>query len=85
MSTFLLAALVIDLRVRETLAPPSWRETVAARAARILKPHNLAGRPHQGLGNRLVDVGSEPTCDEGEILCRQRSGGVLKHYDRAAA
>jgi putative transposase len=47
--------------------------------------HYLAERPHQGLGNRLIDGELESASDEGEILCRQRLGGVLKHYYRAAA
>jgi putative transposase len=46
-------------------------------------------RPHQGLGNRppcesepppeIVRFGTE------EIVCRERLGGLLKHYERKAA
>ena len=45
-------------------------------------------RPHQGVGNaRLRRVGEEepPTeVAEGAIVCRQRLGGLLKHYHRQA-
>ena len=41
-------------------------------------------RPHQGLGNRLIS-GEPPPPANGEILCRTRLGGLLKHYYRAAA
>ncbi len=40
-----------------------------------------AERAHQGIGNvtiENVDVGA------GEIECRERLGGILKHYTRAA-
>ena len=40
-------------------------------------------RPHQGLGNRLIS-GEPPPPADGEILCRTRLGGLLKHYYRAA-
>jgi putative transposase len=46
--------------------------------------HYHEERPHQGLGNRLVSGQPPPTAD-GEIRCRTRLGGLLKHYYRAAA
>jgi len=54
--------------------------------------HYLEERPHQGLGNvPLPEAGK--TDDEpavlsfptGEVKCRERLGGLLKHYYRAAA
>ncbi|HEV2296104.1 MAG TPA: hypothetical protein VGR35_19825 [Tepidisphaeraceae bacterium] len=37
-------------------------------------------RPHQGKGNlTLIYDGREPP-GEGKVLCRQRLGGVLRHY-----
>jgi putative transposase len=47
-------------------------------------------RPHQGVGNvPLPDAGeSEPSVlpfPAGEVRCRERLGGLLKHYYRAAA
>ena len=41
-------------------------------------------RPHQAKGNRRQDhtlaIGAE-----GEVVCRERLGGVLRHYYRRAA
>jgi putative transposase len=45
--------------------------------------HYHEERPHQGLGNRLITDAS-PSVD-GEVRCRTRLGGLLKHYLRAAA
>ena len=39
-------------------------------------------RPHQGLENRLIVT--ERLCSDGEVQCRTRLGGLLKHYYRAA-
>lgn len=41
-------------------------------------------RPHQGLGNVPLS-GSSPAPGDGEIVCRERLGGLLKHYERRAA
>ena len=39
--------------------------------------------PHQGLGNgRLSGL---PMNADGEVVCRERLGGSLKHYERVAA
>lgn len=46
--------------------------------------HYHRERPHQGLGNRLLGdrmPGHDPPGDEGEVVCRVRPGGVLKHYE----
>ena len=46
-------------------------------------------RTHQALGNRppLKQEAPEPggLVDTGQILCRERLGGLLKHYERRAA
>ena len=47
-------------------------------------------RPHQGLGNELLTgSGSRPQLVEniplGEVVCRERLGGLLRHYERKAA
>ncbi len=53
--------------------------------------HNFAAhyhheRPHQGLGNALIDNYHLVANDNGgEIVCRERLGGLLKYYSRAAA
>jgi transposase InsO family protein len=43
--------------------------------------HYHAERAHQGIGNVPI-VASEP--GEGDVQCRERLGGMLKHYYRAA-
>ena len=45
--------------------------------------HCHTERPHQGLGNRLV-LGGPPPATEGQVQCRTRLGGLLKHYYRTA-
>ncbi len=40
-------------------------------------------RAHQGLGNRLI--ASVPESTVGEVVGRERLGGILRHYDREAA
>ena len=49
-------------------------------------------RPHQGLGNRVLDIPETPcillaqeTGTVGKIGCRSELGGLLKHYCRQAA
>ena len=45
--------------------------------------HYHAERPHQGVGNRLLEP-DRPANGDGPIECRERLGGVLKFYSRAA-
>ena len=43
-------------------------------------------RPHQGKGNEpLLPAASSRPTDKGEVLCRERLGGMLRHYYRSAA
>jgi hypothetical protein len=52
--------------------------------------HSNDERQHQGIGNVLLG-GTGPPPDPGdtisldEILCHERLGGLLKHYERKAA
>lgn len=47
--------------------------------------HYLEERPHQSLGNApLTTPAAEPPTN-GQIVCRERLGGLLKHYQRKAA
>ena len=46
--------------------------------------HYHAERNHQGIDNRLIEPMEEPPPD-GIIACRERLGGMLKHYQRVAA
>jgi putative transposase len=48
--------------------------------------HYHTERPHQGKGNvPLVADDPAPPPIDGEVVCRERLGGVLRHYYRAAA
>ena len=42
-------------------------------------------RNHQGLNNRLIDPLTEVGALDGHVACRERLGGVLRYYYRAAA
>lgn len=47
--------------------------------------HFHTERNHQGLGNRIIQPGSEVGRSQGEIECRSRLGGMLRYYHRKAA
>jgi putative transposase len=47
--------------------------------------HYHGERNHQGLGNRLIMPDQYPTGQDGAVLRRQRLGGMLNYYYRAAA
>ena len=53
-------------------------------AIREYLEHYHTERNHQGIDNRLIEQREEPLPD-GVIDCRERLGGILKHYDRVAA
>ncbi len=44
--------------------------------------HYHQERNHQGLGNELIEP--RPGSATGEVVCHERLGGLLKHYERAA-
>ncbi len=44
--------------------------------------HYHCERPHQGLGNRIIDPTGQ---GEGEIVVEERLGGLLKSYRREVA
>ena len=46
--------------------------------------HYNEERPHQGRDN-LPLGGAGPDPGGGEVVCRERLGGLLKHYSRRAA
>ena len=52
------------------------------RALAEFAAHYHGERPHQGLGNQIIHRGSRGT---DAIEVRERLGGLLKHYHRAAA
>jgi transposase InsO family protein len=47
--------------------------------------HYHSERNHQGLGNRLIRPDLAHVDNDGLIQCRERLGGMLKYYYRAAA
>lgn len=47
--------------------------------------HYHAERNHQGLENRIIDPDDAVGKTTGEIVCRERLGGLLKYYYRRAA
>ena len=53
-------------------------------AIREYSAHYHEERPHQGIGNVIIDPPPRATNDDGEIVCTERLG-VLKHFRRSAA
>ena len=47
--------------------------------------HYRGERNHQGLENKLIQPEFSPTAAEGELICRERLGGMLRYYHRKAA
>ena len=47
--------------------------------------HYHKERNHQGVGNRLIETGEEVGRTAGEIVCRERLGGILRYYYRKVA
>jgi putative transposase len=60
-------------------------EASLIRAQREFIAHYLTERNHQGLGNRLISGDLEHAQAQGEALARERLGGLLRYYYRAAA
>jgi transposase InsO family protein len=54
-------------------------------AIRSFLAHYHAERNHQGLGNKIIDVGDEAGNATGKIQYRERLGGMLRYYYRDAA
>ena len=47
--------------------------------------HYHQERNHQGLDNKLIEPGEEAGRTAGEVVCRDRLGGILRYYYRKAA
>ncbi len=47
--------------------------------------HYHRERPHQGIGNVLIQPSNAPVAARGVIECRARLGGLLRSYHRGAA
>jgi transposase InsO family protein len=54
------------------------------RAVAQFVEHYHFERNHQGLDNNLIVPQAQPVNDNAPIVCRERLGGLLKHYVRAA-
>jgi putative transposase len=66
--------------------PQLTSNTVLQQLLKEYVDHYHHERPHQGQGNVLLFPGpSQRSQGEGPIRCRERLGGLLKYYDRAAA
>jgi len=46
--------------------------------------HDHGERNHQGIGNRLIDSSAGESRTGASIQCRERLGGLLRFYHRAA-
>jgi len=60
-------------------------ETALRQAVTAYLAHYHRERNHQGLGNKLIESGDELDQAQGDIECRERLGGLLRYYHRAAA
>ena len=60
-------------------------ENALRRAVGEFVIHYHAERNHQGLFNRIIEPGDQVGRETGQIQCRQRLGGMLRYYYRAAA
>ncbi len=47
--------------------------------------HYHLERNHRGLDNELIETSSRPVNEGSAVDCRERIGGILKHYHRRAA
>lgn len=54
-------------------------------AVRQFLKHYHGERNHQGLDNQLIDPREEVGLVQGKVECRERLGGLLRYYYRAAA
>jgi hypothetical protein len=59
-------------------------EKMLRRAVREYLAHYHEERNHQSLGNRIIEPSEEVGRAEGEIVCDERLGGMLRYYRRAA-
>lgn len=58
-------------------------ESSLRRALREFVEHYHHERPHQGIGNEVIEAGPRPTTGN-DVRCEERLGGLLRHYRRAA-
>jgi hypothetical protein len=61
-----------------------YGERMLRRAVQEYLAHYHQERNHQSLGNRIIEPGEEVGRSEGDIVCDERLGGLLRYYRRAA-
>jgi transposase InsO family protein len=54
------------------------------RALNEFVAHYRLDRPHQGLGNRVLTASASEPPKDGEVVCDERLGGLLRSYRRTA-
>ena len=59
-------------------------ESSLLRAVAHFVEHYHAERPHQGLGNTVIERADRRQTLGTEICCEERLGGLLRHYRRSA-
>ena len=59
-------------------------ETSLHRAVGHFVEHYQAERPHQGIGNRVIEPARPRPTSGTDIRCDERLGGILRYYKRAA-
>ena len=55
------------------------------RAVTAFLEHYHQERNHQGLDNKLIQSGDYVGKTEGQVVCHERLGGILRYYRRQAA
>jgi putative transposase len=59
-------------------------ESSLLRATQEYVDHYHLERPHQGLGNRVIERARHRPTEGIEIRCGEHLGGLLRHYSYAA-
>ena len=62
-----------------------FRRALVTKVITTFLEHFHLERNHQGIENRLIDPGEEVGRRDGEVLCRERLGGMLRYYYRKVA
>jgi hypothetical protein len=60
-------------------------ENMLRNAVRQFLEHYHTERNHQSLGNKIIEPDDGVGQTTGEIMCRERLGGMLRYYHRTAA
>ena len=64
--------------------PNGARLTKVLELEKIYTEHYHLERNHQGLENQLIERRSRNSPGDGPVECRERLGGMLRYYRRAA-